>query len=163
MKKQMITEEMEVHKKWFEEAKMQTIDSLPNFLKKLSDNYIHDYGTICHAIVSAAIGAAWAMDKTDNGGITGFQAGCIMWGFIKQWNYSHNKLGLRLLDYDNILYPQYEDKFKNEITLEHWERIQEEAKNKLKENDHASTNVRNHWISISEGNLPFNFRLKEKE
>ena len=161
MDKKVITEEMNVQKEWFKEASEQTPETLPEFMKKLATEYSHDYGTICHAIVAAAVGAAWAMNKSECGGITGFQAGAIMWGFIRQWNYSSNKLGLKLVDYDNLLFPQYEDKFRNKISAEHWERVREEAKNKLKENDNAHPNVIAHWQSIAEGNLPFDFVLGE--
>ena len=58
-----------------------------------------DYGTVCHAIALSAVATAWAANKTAQGGITGFQAGAVMWEFIKNWSYSSNKTGMRLVDY----------------------------------------------------------------
>ena len=163
MKKKTITEEMKLQDEWYKEAKEQTLETLPEFMRKLAEDYEHDYGTICHAITAAAIGAAWAMNKSDEGGITGFQASAIMWEFIKHWYFSNNKLGLRLIDYDNILYPQYEGQFKNTITPEHWERIRKEAKNKLRESKgNTNSNVIAHWQSIVDGKLPFDFILKNE-
>lgn len=120
---------------WNKKSKEVTIEALPEFLKELSENYIHDYGTICHAVATAAIAAAWAMNKSDQGGITGFQAGAIMWEFIRSWNKSSNKTGLRLVDYDNFLYPQYSDEFEKKLSPDVWENLQREAVNNINEAD----------------------------
>ena len=159
--KQQITEEQKIHNEWYEKAKNQTLDTLPDFLKHLTEDYGHDYGTICHAIASGAIATAWAIDKTPEGGITGFQAGAIMWEFIKHWNYSGNKLGLRILDYDNLLFPEYADRFTNTINKEKWKRVQAEAKANLERGDTAHPDVLAHWQSIVDGNLPFGFTISE--
>lgn len=161
MDKKVINEEMKLHEEWFKEARGQTLETLPSFIEKLATQYNHDYGTICHAIVAAAIGTAWAMDSSECGGITGSQAGFIMWGFIRQWNYNSNKLGLKLINYDNLLYPQYEDNFKNKISVEHWERVREVAKEELKEKTNAHPTVITHWQSIVNGKLPFDFVLED--
>ena len=124
-----------IKKEWSKKAEKQTLDTLPDFLKELSENYTHDYGTICHAISTAAIAAARAMDKSEQGGITGFQAGAIMWGFICGWNFKHNKTGLKIVDYDDFLYPQYEEKFGKTINQETWEALQKEAAKKIEDAD----------------------------
>ena len=64
------------------EAKDQNPETLPAFLKKISSDYQHDYGTICQAVAMAAIAAAWAFDRGLQGGITGFQAGAVMLSLI---------------------------------------------------------------------------------
>jgi len=162
MSKKIITEEMKLQDEWYKEAKDQTLETLPEFINKLINNYSHDYGTICHAITASAIGTAWAIDKSDEGGITGFQASAIMWEFIKHWMYQDNKLGLRLINYDDILFPQYKDRFKNTISSEHWERIRKEAKNELEKSEgKAHSDVIAHWQSIIDGKLPFDFMLKD--
>lgn len=58
-----------------------------------------------------------------------------MWEFIRHWNRENNKTGMRLVDYDNMLYPQYEDDFQKTITPSTWEAIQREAKNSIKKAD----------------------------
>lgn len=132
--KKIITEEMEMHEQWYEEAKDMTIEKLPEFIKKLTEEYTHDYGTICHAFTSVAIASMWAINKSSQGGITGFQAGCIMWEFIKHWNYTDNKLGMKLIDYDKLLYPQYAEYFnKQTISIDHWKRIQRQAQIEIQE------------------------------
>ena len=132
-----IKEEDGIHKEWHKEAKEMTMEKLPEFIRKLTEDYGHDYGTIVHALTAGAIGTMWAMDRTPHGGIAGFQAGCIMWQFIREWNKSGNKCGMALLDYDNLLYPQYEYKFDKAITPSAWEAIQKEAKKHLEESEKA--------------------------
>lgn len=124
-----------IKKEWQEKAKKCTVETLPAFLVELTEKYQHDYGTICHAIAIAAIAAAWAVDHSPPGGITGFQAGAIMWQFIREWNCSSNKTGLRLVDYDNFLYPQYAGKFQKVLSKDVWENIQKEALAKIEEAD----------------------------
>lgn len=158
--KKQITEKSGEHKKWYEEASKQTLESLPEFLSHLANNYMHDYGTICHAVAASALAAAHAMNASPVGGISGFQAGCIMWEFIQKWmNY---KSPLRLIDYGNMLYPQYKNKFEKTISKETWEYLQKEAYKLLAEdNETASPNVINHWKSIAAGVVPFGYQLEE--
>ena len=156
---QKITEKDNVHQKWYEEAKEQTLETLPGFLEHLLEDYQHDYGTICHALTAGGIATMWAMDKSDQGGITGFQASCIMWGFIRNWmNY---KEPLKLLNYGNMLFPQYEDKFEKTINSNTWQWLQEEAKKKIETKESASPNVIKHWKSIVDGKIPFGYTIED--
>lgn len=133
-----ITEKDKVQDRWYEEAKTQTIESLPVFMNHLVDDYEHDYGTICHAVAAAGIAAMCAVDHDPKqGGITGFQAGAIMWKVIRHWYFESNKTGLRLIDYDDFLYPQYEGQYQKTITASTWECIQKRAKELIEEADTA--------------------------
>lgn len=125
-KKISITEEMNLQKDWYNESNNVTLDKLPMFLNKLL-SYNHDYGTIVHALVAGALGTIRAMDKTEQGGITGFQASCLMWEFIRNWNHNDNKTGMKLLDYDKMLYPQYHNQFDKIINENTWFAIQKQA------------------------------------
>lgn len=160
--KKRITEEMKVHEKWFEEARRQTVDTLPEFVRHLVDDYEHDYGTICHAIAAAGLAGMYAVENSPTGGITGFQAGCCMWGIVRQWSFENNKCGLRMLDYDNLLYPQYEYKFKS-ISIRTLEAARKEALNKLKEHENTPVHpdVMEHWKSIVGGVVPFGLKVME--
>jgi hypothetical protein len=159
-----ITEEMKVHEQWFEEAKETTLEKLPDFINHLLLDYGHDYGTICHAITAGAIATAWAMNKAPQGGITGFQAGCVMWGLIRHWTYSNNKTGLKIIDYDNMLYPQYHDKFQKTIPQSVWGKIQEQAQAEIDRvkihGDTAHPEVLEHWESIVSGRVPFGYAIE---
>lgn len=123
-----ITEsDKDIINKWFEEAHKQTLETLPKFLKHLMNDYVHDYGTIIIAMTAGSIATLWAMNKEEQGGITGFQAIGIMWKFIKHWNHPDNKCGMRLIDYDDLLYPQYDYKFEKTIGKCTLDVLQQEA------------------------------------
>lgn len=158
----VINEEMHLENEWFKQAQDQTLDTLPQFINHLMNDYYHDYGTICHALSAIALAAIYAADKSPQGGITGFQASFIMWDFIKQWQYPHNICGLKIVDYDNMLYPQYKQNFEKTISNTAWNKLQQEAKNLLNNyNGDAVNEVIAHWRSIAEGQVPFGYTVTE--
>ena len=154
-----ITEQMKVHEAWYEEAAKCTLETLPGFLIKLTTEFKHDYGTICHAVAAAAVAAAWAVEHSPAGGITGFQGGAVMWEFIKHWNHLEDK-PLRLVDFSHMLYPQYESHFQKTITPDTWKWLQEEARKNLGEKG-GHKEVREHWKMIAMGVVPFGYEVKE--
>ena len=163
MEKQSITEDMHLEKEWFDRAEtIKTTDELKEFAEELLGKYNHDYGTTCHAITALALAAAHLGAEKE--GITGFQAGCIMWGFVKQWNHKENKCGMRLWDFDNMLYPQYAERFDKYISAETWKQVQELAKENLarSKKEFVHPEVWNHWEFIAAGNLPFGFIVGEE-
>lgn len=159
-----INEEQRLEKEWFKEAQEQTIVTLPTFINHIMNDYEHDYGTICHAIAACSLAAAWAANKHEQGRITGFQAGFVMWDFIREWKYSSNQTALRIVNYDDMLYPQYEDKFDKVISKRTFESIQKAAQESLdevKQGREAHPDVIKHWKSIIDGNVPFGYKVKE--
>ena len=160
MTREQVTEESKVHEKWYDEAhKVQSIKEAAAFAKHLIEHHQHDYGTICHALSAGALAMAYAMNCHDNGGITGFQSGFVMWGFVQHW------LGLkghplRLVDYDKMLYPQYVHDFETTITSDAWAYLQKEAQKNLANNEQAAPSVRAHWQTIVDGKVPFCYRVK---
>jgi len=159
MAKQEITEEMGIHKQWFETANSITQETLPEFIRHLIEDYEHDYGTIVHAMVAGMLATARAIDHSDQGGITGFQASCIMWEFLEKWGLV--EFPIRLLEINNMLYPQYKDAFTT-IPQSVWENLQAKAKQGLfTDGDRVAENVKKHWESIVAGRVPFGYRVKE--
>lgn len=152
-----ITEDSMIHESWFAQARVMTLEKLPVFIDTLANGYRHDYGTAARAVAAAAIAAAWAMSNAL--GITGYQAGFVKWDFIKNWYYTHNKLGLKILDYDDLLYPQYLYKFKNCIDPAKWDALRNTARMKLVECPEASPSVRKYWEDLVAGKLPDGFEL----
>lgn len=124
-----------IKEEWKAEARKCTLETLPAFLQKITAEYRHDYGTICHTMAMAAIAAAWSVNASPQGGITGFQAGAVMWEFIREWQYSNNKTGLRIVDYDNFLYPQYADKFGKVMPRSAWDALRKAAADRIKDTD----------------------------
>lgn len=174
-----ITEQQHLEKQWYEEAKSQTLETLPAFINHVMNDYEHDYGTICHAIAACALAATYAANEQPQGGVTGFQAGYIMVQYMKNWMYSDLKTTLRIVDFDKMLYPQYEDYFDKLISKETFDSIQEEARRNIAEVEEQkktleeSGEMRNavlvhpvvlkHWKSIAEGNVPFGYKVKEEQ
>lgn len=159
-----ITEEMHLEKEWFDQASKQTLKTLPDYVNHLMNDYEHDYGTVCHAVAACAIAAAWAANNEPNGGITGFQAGFVMWDFIKQWSFPNNKTGLKIIDYDDMLYPQYAYKFYKTLSEDTWRELQGKAKKLLAEKgDDVHPLVMEHWKSIAAGVIPFGYSIIEEK
>ena len=163
----VVTEADHPEKEWYKEAAEQTFETLPAFIKKLMNGYIHDYGTVVHAISACAIGAAWAADRL-GGGITGFQASFVMWDFIMQWSHHGEKVGLRLIDFDQMLYPQNERYFEKIIEKSTFEALQKAAQEKLDEMTDENgeiighPNVIKHLKSITHGIIPFGYFVRER-
>jgi len=154
--KRKITEEDKVHEEWYKEARDMTPEKLSDFIRKLTEDYEHNYGTICHAASAAAVAAARAIDHSPTGGITGFQAGCIMWGFVQNW--MGLKSPLRMINYEDMLYPQHDYKYEKTISKDVWEWLQEEAKKKIEEHPNSNGRVVEHWKSIVDGKIPFGYK-----
>lgn len=152
----------ELIEQWKIEAKeVKTPDELAEFVTKLTTEYSHDYGTVVRAMTASMLAAFSVIDKSPQGGITGFQAGFIAWDMIKEFMSIQG--AAKIIDYNNLLYPQYADKFEKIITAEIWEDIQKKANANLAEdNKHTSTKVIEHWSMISKGDLPFGFSIAQE-
>lgn len=150
-----------IHGEWIKKAKsISSIEEFNDFFNHLMNDYSFDYGTMCYVVGELAVAAASLGAHTL--GITGFQAGCAMWEFIETWNFPYNKTGLKLFDFDEMLYPQYEYKFDKTISSGVWRRLQAEAAKKLKEdNGFAHPDVVKHWERIANGEVPFGYKIKD--
>lgn len=138
---------------------IKSFDDLVSFLKDIKDNYNFDYGVAPRAIAQAALATAWYF--ASDFGITGFQAGFVMWDFIKDWSFRGNECGLRIIDYDEMLYPQYDDKFDKYISSETFMAMQKQAKELLNDEGYVHPAVVKHWKSIVNGEVPFGYTVKD--
>ena len=160
-KKEAITEEMGIYKDW-ETVKPKTLTELAEFQRHLIEDYNHDYGTCVHAAANAAR-AAYDYFAHELG-MTGFQMGCVMWSLVSDLHSGGKGVPLRLFDYSDLLYPQYESKFAHSITPGTWEWLQAQAKTKLKETEPPySPAVKAHWQSIVAGVVPFGMKVTEDD
>lgn len=137
---------------------IKEFDDLINFLKDVEANYNYGYGVAPRAMAQACLAVGWYL--ADKFGITGFQAGFVMWDFVRDWNFSGNKCGLKIVDYDNMLYPQYEDRYAKTISSDTWYALQKEAKANLEDSKYAAPAVIKHWKSIANGVVPFGYKVK---
>ena len=77
--------------------------------------------------------------------------------------FQDNKTGLKLIDYDEMLYPQYKERFEKVLSASVWERLQDRAKECLNEESSlAAEEVKKHWENIVSGNVPFGYKVKDK-
>lgn len=149
----------DIKKDWFKQARcIKTTNGLIKFINHLLNDYEHDYGTVVHAISAMALATAWMSASIE--GITGFQAGCVMWDFVRYWLFEDNKVGLKLFNYDDMLYPQNEYKYEKTISEDVWKKLKEEAQNKLSSDSNAHPTVIKHWESIVDGKVPFGYEVK---
>ena len=77
MKKIKITEADHLENEWLEQAKTQTLETLPEFINHLMNDYEHDYGTSIKATAVAMLATFNACNNSEQGGFTGFQVGFI--------------------------------------------------------------------------------------
>jgi hypothetical protein len=148
----------EIYKK---ASEVKTAEQLTALLKEI-DEFNHDYGTIVYACMAAMTGAFNVVNNGKQGGITGFQAGCLGWEAVRKF-LTMNDGPVRLQEFNNMLYPQYAENFEKTITPETWEFLQKEADKNLTENTkHTHPNVLNHWKSIKNGQVPFGYQVKEQ-
>lgn len=135
---------------------IDTFDDLIDFLRYVKENCNSGYGEAPRAIAQASLAVAWKFAGWFD--ITGFQASCAMWDFIQDWQYRSNKCGLKMVDYDEMLYPQYDYKFEKTIKRHTWEALQKRARELLAE-DRGVDEVREHWQSIADGKVPFGYTV----
>lgn len=128
-------------------------------LKEMAE-YNHNYDTICHALAAAALAAAWSMNRTKAGGISGFQAGYVMWMFVRHWGHYESK-PLKITDFSEMLYPQNHEQFAQTLTPECWAWLQEAATEMLKVHKDPHPDVKAHWERVAAGEAPFGYTVKE--
>lgn len=135
---------------------IKTAEELVELIKEVETNFNYDYGVAPRTI--GAVAAVVAKYLSGTMGITGFQAGCAMWNFIISYHMASNKCGLKLVDWDEMLYPQYQYKYEKTINRRTWKALQKEAANNLgRSGDYASPEVVEHWQSIVDGKVPFGY------
>ena len=157
-----VTECQGVHKEWYEQARnVRTPGQLSAFCKHLTNRYEHDYGTICHAVAAAAVAGAVCINRDKKqGGISGFQSQAVFWEFAKNW--MHWDGPMRILRYEEMLYPNCEDSFKRVISASTFKYLQEMSRQSLKEFPKAHPSVTSHWQSICDGKVPFGYEIEGK-
>jgi hypothetical protein len=109
----------------------------------------HDYGTCCYAMSLAALAAFNYVAHTL--GCTGFQASCADLNFIGRTR--HMKHGFRIIDYENLLYPQYltDERFPThqQLLSQNREELAKAARELLATRDLACDEVRERWEYVA--------------
>lgn len=140
---------------------VRTKDQLDELLDEVINSNDLDYGKIVYAMSACMLATSKYIDRSEVGGITGFQASCIGWEMVREFMIYDNKTGMKIVDYDGMLYPQYKRRFQKTIPQGIWESLQEQAEIGLKEAPDAHPKVIKHWKSIVRGKVPFGYKVKE--
>lgn len=165
---------------WSNEAKTQI--HTPEDLKKFADKLIEHCNKLNTGIdfyeetanSTTALAHAAIEMCAEQFGLSGFQVGCIMWGIIDKLMITEHDCGMRLVNYNDMLYPQYDDRFEKTINPDTWKKLQEKAseqynkylseKARLENGDEnafpACEEVAAHWKSIVDGNVPFGYKIE---
>lgn len=83
-------------------------EALLDLIKEIKE-FNHDYGTIIYGCMAAMIAAFKVINNGPRGGITGFQAGFLGWECVHKFMMINGPC--RIIDYNNMLFPQYADEF----------------------------------------------------
>lgn len=154
--------EQEYKKYIYEKAdKVRTKKQLDELLKEVIESKDMDYGKIVYAISACMIATSKYIDRSNVGGITGFQAGFIGWEMVRKFMIYDNKVGMKIINYDNMLYPQYKENFQKIISQDRWGDLQKQAKIELEEHPDAHPEVIKHWKRIIKGEVPFGYKVKK--
>lgn len=109
----------------------------------------HDYGTCVYAMSMAATAAFYYV--AGKLGVTGFQASCADMDVLRRIR--HYKMGFRIVDYANLLYPQYcdDEHFPDwrGLMRQNAAALKTEADKRLAESANAHPNVVEHWRMLS--------------
>mgnify|MGYP003275648793 CR=1 FL=1 len=136
---------------------IKTDEQLFEFIKDVKEKFNYGYGVAPRSIAQAAVAVAdYLLCEM---GCTSFQASCVMWDIIRDLNYTGNQCGLKIIDYDDFLYPQYKYKHQKAIGKDTWGNIQNQAKKNLEESG-GCDEVREHWQKIVDGIVPFGYTVE---
>lgn len=136
----------------------KTIEELCEAIQSLVERP-HSYGTCVYALSHAALAAFnFVASKL---GVTGFQASCADMNILK---HTRNWKWGCILDYENLLHPQYRDHFKtfDQLIDEHQEELGKRARELLAKNPEAHGAVSDHWRRLAK-HTPSPVTPKEQE
>lgn len=144
---------------WYEKAKhVKNPDELKEFIE-----YVYSFGNFpgydecVHAIAAIAIASSWCANEFYS--ITGFQASCVGLQYLMHWTYDYsNMVGISVRNWSDMLYPQYSYLFENVIPKDIFKALQEKAQENL-DDGYGTQQIRDHWQSIVDGNVPFGYKL----
>ncbi len=123
----------------------------------------HTYDSACHATAAMALHAARRM--ASRLGLSGFQAGFVDLQFVSHWRFDDEDVPFGIMDFSQLLYPQYDDDAPRRISKATFERLRELARERLNEAPKglkfASERVLERWRLIAGGNLPICTTIKE--
>lgn len=108
----------------------------------------HEYGTAVYAMSISAVAAFnYVAHKL---GVTGFQAGCADLDVLRRTR--HMEHGFTVLNYRNLLYPQYLDDFNktaDDYIAENKDALAKAARDLLRDRAQAHPDICAHWEKLA--------------
>lgn len=150
---------------WFEKAKECRFDdgSLKKLLDHIANDYNLDYGTQAKATAAVAFAAASAF--ANEAKLSHFQWEGAAMDLLGRMMCPYNKLGYAFLDYDNLLFPQYEYQFTTRrISKKTADKLVKEAKRLSSKKDKdglVAEEVFEWWRKLAKGELPEWLEIRE--
>ena len=139
--------------------KVKTPDDFKKFYIEMSKTITEENS---EDMIAAIILAAAQMAVGDFPKLVGAKAkaGAIMWNFIRHWMPEFAFSPLRILIYEDLLYPQFEKNFRTiDDSINVW--IVDQAKRLLESQKASSPALKAHWQSIVDGTLPYHLELEK--
>lgn len=127
----------------------KTAEELMEYIESLS-KVPQDYGTAVYVMSMAATAAFYYASHIV--GATGFQASCSDMDILRRTR--HMEGPFKIVDYADMLYPQYTEKFLASITRDTADWLQKEAKKKLAKADNVHPKVMQHWQRLAANEFP---------
>ena len=125
------------------------IQELTSYIEETKEKYNTSYNDAAYGPALAAI-AAFNYTATQMG-LSGFQASYSEMLFLKKLR--NIKHGFKILNFDNLLYPQYLKDFNlsaETLIRKNLDELKKAAKEGLERGLNASQEVRDHWTYITE-------------
>ena len=150
-------------KDWFEDVEKQTLETLPDFMKRIFEDLEHDRENPEQAVAACALAAYYA--SASKAELSVSQRAFVKWDILRKgWNVGE-KTGAKIIDYDVMIYPECEWIFNPVIPQRTFAKVQRLAEEKLKsENlEDIPEYVVNHWRKIAGGKVPFNWKVDKED
>lgn len=156
----------DIRDEWYKRAKteIQTPEQLKAFAEEISsmvESRDELYNDSSYGAAALALAAMNMMTHMYN--MTQSQMVWVMRQTICQTLLSEHDCGIKLLNYGDMLYPQYEDRFSCEINADTFAKLREKAIDLVNENEKskfpACNDVVDHWKSIVDGKVPFGYTV----
>jgi len=144
LKKKSLSNMSERELREYEVPFIETEDQLLDIIRQLVDRS-HTYGTCVYAMSIASVATfRYIVHKL---GVTGFQASCADLDILRRTrNMNH---GFRIVDYKNLIYPQYCDSEHFpcylELIRDNLSELQNLVKERMEESSDIHPAVFNHW------------------
>lgn len=126
-----------------------SVQELTSYIEEVKEKYNTSYGDAVYGPALAAIASFNYV--ASQMGLSGFQADYSEMLFLKKLRYI--KHGFKILNFDNLLYPQYLNDFNlsaETLIRKNLDELKKAAKEELEKNPNAAQEVRDHWIYITE-------------